>query len=177
MKNWYNCCHVAMYPFRNGWKYLKEVFNYLDNAAILVPLLIIPFRIAHSPVQWVFASIGYLCLALRGFEFAAVFKCVQNNCWYYTFSCYIFSYHRSTGAYVQILYLILRQDLVPFIAVFSLFLFGFTGALYFALRGEEIITTLVTFSNCSLGIDDENCTQTFTTVESTSLDKSPHLTE
>ena len=57
--------------------------------------------------------------------------------------------------------------MVPFGAVFSLFLFSFTGAFYFALRGEE-----------SSEIDDENfCAQNITTTESSSLDISPHLTK
>ena len=67
--------------------------------------------------------------------------------------------------------------MVPFGAVFSLFLFSFTGAFYFALRGEEFTTTVVTATNCSLGIDDEVCIQNVTTVESSSLDIFPHLTE
>ena len=162
----------------NKQKYFKKFFfKYLDFVSILFPLFIIPFHIIHSPAQWVFASIGYLCLALQGFEFAAVFKCVQKNLGTMHSVVLIFSYHRSTGAYVHILRFMLGQDLMSFLAVFSLFLFGFTGALYFSLRGEEITTMIVTFNNCSLGIDDENCSQIFTTVESSSLDKSPHLTE
>ena len=67
--------------------------------------------------------------------------------------------------------------MVPFGAVFSLFLFSFTGAFYFALRGEEFTTTVVTATNCSLEIDDEVCIQNITTIESSSLDIFPHLTE
>ena len=67
--------------------------------------------------------------------------------------------------------------MVPFIAIFSFFLFSFTGAFYFALRGEEHTTTVVTASNCSSEIDDEMCIQNFTTVELSSLDIYPHLTE
>ena len=68
--------------------------------------------------------------------------------------------------------------MVPFGAVFSLFLFSFTGAFYFALRGEEFATTVVTASNCSSEIDDENyCAQNVTTTASSSLDISPHLTK
>ena len=67
--------------------------------------------------------------------------------------------------------------MVPFIAIFSFFLFSFTGAFYFALRGEEHTTTVVTASNCSSEIDDEMFIQNFTTVELSSLDIYPHLTE
>ena len=67
--------------------------------------------------------------------------------------------------------------MVPFGAVFSLFLVAFTGAFYFALRGEEITTTVVAGTNCTLEIDDEVCIQNFTTAESSSLDIFPHLTE
>ena len=92
--------------------------------------------------------------------------------------CYFCLLYRSTGAYVQILYLIFRQDMVPFASVFSLFLFSFTGAFYFSLRGEEFTTRVVTATNCSSSeiTDDENCVQNVTTIESTSLDNFPHLT-
>ena len=71
------------------------------------------------------------------------------------------------------------RDMVPFGAVFSLFLFAFTGAFYFALRGEEFAITVATGSNCSSEVDDETftCFQNFTTVESSSLDIYPHLTK
>ena len=84
---------------------------------------------------------------------------------------------RTTGAYVQILYLIFIKDMVPFITIFSFFLFSFTGAFYFALRGEEVTTTVVTASNCTSELDDKICVQNFTTVETSSLDIHPHLTE
>ena len=70
------------------------------------------------------------------------------------------------------------RDMVPFGAVFSLFLFAFTGAFYFALRGEEFATTVATGSNCSSEVDNENftCVQSIT-IESSSLDAYPHLTK
>ena len=86
---------------------------------------------------------------------------------------------RSTGAYVQILSKIFIHDMIPFTAIFSLFLFSFTGAFYFALRGEErdVVTTVMgSAGNCS-DIDDGNCTQNITTVTTKSnLDNFPHLT-
>ena len=70
------------------------------------------------------------------------------------------------------------QDMVPFGAVFSLFLFSFTGAFYFALRGEEFTTTIVTGSNCSSEIiDDGNCVDNVTTAESSNLKLHSHLSE
>ena len=67
--------------------------------------------------------------------------------------------------------------MVPFGAVFSLFLFSFTGAFYFSLRGEEFTTSVVTATNCSSEITDcKDCVQNVTTIESTSLDNFPHLT-
>ena len=81
---------------------------------------------------------------------------------------------RSTGAYVQILYKIFVHDMIPFGAIFSIFLFAFTGAFYFALRGEEFTETTTT-SNCTCS-SDENCVENVTTTESTSLNNFPHLT-
>ena len=68
---------------RHKWNYFKDFFNYLDIGAILFPFLIILFRITALAVQWVFASIGYLCQTLRGLEFAAVFRYkTVLNCYY-----------------------------------------------------------------------------------------------
>ena len=88
-----------------------------------------------------------------------------------------FTFYRSTGVYVQILPKIVLRDIIPFAALFSLFLFAFTGALYLSLRGEEFTTTVVTASNCSSSTDDGNCVQNTTTVESSSLNIFPDLTE
>ena len=73
---------------------------------------------------------------------------------------------------------ILINDMIPFSAIFSLFLFSFTGAFYFALRGEERdeVTTVNDTSNCT-DVDDRNCTQNATVVTTrSSLDNFPHLT-
>ena len=93
------------------------------------------------------------------------------------FVCEDFFVLRSTGAYVQILSIIFIHDMVPFGAIFSLFLFAFTGAFYFALRGEEFTATIITASNCSSEIDDDNCIQNVTTTESSNLEIFPHLTK
>ena len=68
------------------------------------------------------------------------------------------------------------HHMVPFVAVFSLFLFAFTGAFFFALRGEEFTTTVVTGGNCTSELD-ESCIQNIATVESSSLNTHPHLTK
>jgi len=67
--------------------------------------------------------------------------------------------------------------MIPFSVIFGLVLFSFTGAFYFALRGEEFTERIVTSSNCS-SFDDgaENCVTNYTTTESSSLDIHSHLT-
>ena len=148
----------------------------MDVGAIVFPLLIIPFRIPNLSVQWVFASLGYLCQNLRGFEFAVVFRYSTMQYPMLLYATFWF-YLRSTGAYVQILIRILVQDMIPFSAIFGSFLFTFTGAFYFALRGEEFTERIVTFSNCSsYDHDAENCVTNYTTTESSSLDIHSHLT-
>jgi len=90
---------------------------------------------------------------------------------------FLLPFSRSTGLYVQILPKIVVRDIIPFGAVFSMFLFAFTGAFYFSLRGEEFTTTVVTASNCSSSTDVGNCFQNTTTVESSSLNIFPHMTK
>ena len=137
--------------------------------------MIIPFCIVNLPIQWYFAALGYLCQTLQGFQYAAVFK--YEFFWLNEiYVCFFVSY-RSTGVYVRILPKIVMRDIIPFSAVFLLFLFAFTGAFYFSLRGEEFSTTLVTTSNCSSSTDDGICAQNTTTVESSSLNIFPHLTK
>ena len=94
---------------------------------------------------------------------------------HYKYICEHFVPLRSTGAYVQILSKIFIHDMIPFSAIFSIFLFSFTGAFYFALRGEEFTTT-TSNGNCSLEMDDESPVQNVTTTELSSLDIFPHLT-
>ena len=81
--------------------------------------------------------------------------------------CYILVV-RSTAAYVQSLWLILKQDIAPFVAVFIITLIAFAGAFYLALHGEYEATTAPisnTTSNCTSEIDDENCFQNNTTTK------------
>ena len=68
--------------------------------------------------------------------------------------------------------------MIPFSAMLLLFLFSFTGAFYFALHGEELTNTMVTAGNCTSELDNgDTYVQNVTTVESSSLDIYPHLTE
>ena len=60
--------------YRHKFHYFADPFNFLDIGAVLFPLLIIPFRITNLSEQWIFASLGYLSQALRGFKYAAVFR-------------------------------------------------------------------------------------------------------
>ena len=68
-----------MYLRRHKLNYFKDLLNYLDTGAIVFPILIIPFRVTNLPVQWIFASLGYLCQTLRGLEYTAVFRYVASN--------------------------------------------------------------------------------------------------
>ena len=67
------CC-FTLYILRYKLYYFFDIFNYLDNGAILFALLIIPFRITNSPVQWIFASLSYLCHTLRALKFSAIWR-------------------------------------------------------------------------------------------------------
>lgn len=46
----------------------------LDDLAILCFLLIIPFRIADSDVQWVFAALTFMFHGLKIFKYAIMFQ-------------------------------------------------------------------------------------------------------
>ena len=65
--------------------------------------------------------------------------------------------------------------MVPFGVVFSLFLFAFTSAFYFSLRGEEFTITVITASNCSSNTDNASCVENVTTKKSSSLDTFPYM--
>ena len=109
--------------FRHRLRYLLDWYNYLDMGAIVCSLLIIPLRFSQNPqaenAQWFFAAIAYLLNVMRGYKFAVVL--------------------RTTGAYVEIIGSILRYDIVPFSIVFIMFLFGFSGATYLALKFEGVV--------------------------------------
>ena len=55
---------------------------------------------------------------------------------YFEYDDFIPLTSRSVGMYVAIIYHIIKEDIVPFMVVFSIVLFAFTGGFYLALRGE-----------------------------------------
>ncbi len=98
-------------------------------------------------------------------------------------------YCRIFGKYIQILYLIIQRDLVPFTVFLLIILFIFSGGFYFALR-EEVITppTLIT-PQCNFSVveaalntfnvtvaDVQNAVNTSTVPFMTSLDINPDET-
>ena len=57
-----------------SWRmYVIDWTNWLDGLAILLTLLVIPFRIADLDEQWVFVALAYILHCLRTFKYA-VFK-------------------------------------------------------------------------------------------------------
>ena len=52
--------------------YFRDWTNWVDILAILITLLIIPFRVANLEVQWVFVSLAYILHNLRIFEYAVM---------------------------------------------------------------------------------------------------------
>ena len=60
--------------FSHKLHYFRDYYNYLDASAVILPFLVIPFRVAGLDVQWNFAALGYLCNGLRAFKYAAVFR-------------------------------------------------------------------------------------------------------
>jgi len=54
-------------------RYFTDWSNWLDIAAIVLTLLIIPFRIAGLDVQWTFAALAYTIHGLRIFKYAIMF--------------------------------------------------------------------------------------------------------
>ena len=119
----WNLASEVFQMFRHRLRYLLDWYNYLDLGALLCSLLIIPLRFSQNPqaenAQWFFASIAYLLNVMRGYKFAVVL--------------------RTTGAYVEIIGSILRYDIVPFSIIFMMFLFGFSGATYLALKFEGVV--------------------------------------
>jgi ankyrin repeat protein len=98
--------------------YFLDPYNYLDIAAIASPLLIIPFRIANLNVQWLFSAFAFLFVGMRMFKYLSAI--------------------RATGAYVKILFRIIVIDIVQFGIIFLVIWYAFSGAIYLALRGEEL---------------------------------------
>ena len=56
-----------------SWKvYVYDWTNWFDNLAILMTLLVIPFRIANLDVQWVFVALAYILHSLTIFKYAII---------------------------------------------------------------------------------------------------------
>ena len=53
-------------------KYFSDYSNILNIFAVLVTVLIVPFRFANLEFQWVFAAIAYILHSLRIFEYAVI---------------------------------------------------------------------------------------------------------
>ncbi|XP_078322396.1 uncharacterized protein LOC111103871 isoform X3 [Crassostrea virginica] len=98
-------------------EYWQDAYNYIDLSSSILILLIPPLRFAHKTQQWFFFSVAYLLWTVRIFKYAAVL--------------------RKTGAYAQILWRILRHDIVQFTTFFAFILLAFSGCLLLSLRGEE----------------------------------------
>ena len=54
---------------RDGW-------NYVFWAAILLTILIVPLRAINHQGQWIVASLAFVAYGALAFEYAALFRCV-----------------------------------------------------------------------------------------------------
>ena len=60
---------------RYSWRvYFTDWTNWLDGLAILLTLLVIPFRIVDRDEQWVFVALAYILHCLRVFKYAIINK-------------------------------------------------------------------------------------------------------
>ena len=65
--------HIEGYSFRKRLRvYFTDWTNWLDDLAILLTLLVIPFRIADLDEQWVFVALAYILHCLRLFKYAII---------------------------------------------------------------------------------------------------------
>ena len=64
---------MRRYSFSKWTVYFTDVIL-LDNLAILLTLLVIPFRIADLDEQWVFVALAYILHCLRVFKYAIIIK-------------------------------------------------------------------------------------------------------
>ncbi|CAH1794985.1 unnamed protein product [Owenia fusiformis] len=102
--------------------YWKDMFNYFDLLSISLLLTVIPLRILDVNEQWYIYSLGYVIWTVRIFKYAAVF--------------------RQSGAFAQILWVIITQDIVQFMILFGIILLAFSGSFQLGLRGEGNMTQL-----------------------------------
>ena len=62
---------VRRYSFRKKCTvYVTDWTNWLDGLAILLTILVIPFRIVDLDEQWVFVALAYILHCLRVFKYA-----------------------------------------------------------------------------------------------------------
>eukprot|EP00118_Oscarella_pearsei_P004801 m.21026 g.21026 ORF g.21026 m.21026 type:complete len:720 (+) comp28127_c0_seq6:46-2205(+) len=101
--------------------YIYDTYNYLDLASIFLLITVLPLRIAGRTEQWTIASLAYFTTVLISFKYAAAYRAI--------------------GQYTQIVSRIVRFDMVRFSILFLVFLFAFSGSLFLALRGEEVMMT------------------------------------
>ena len=64
--------HSFIHSFKKWTVYFTDWTNWLDGLAILLTLLIIPFRIADHDEQWVFVALAYILHCLRVFKYAII---------------------------------------------------------------------------------------------------------
>jgi hypothetical protein len=102
--------------YRSRSDYLKDPFNWLDMSAILLLLVVIPLRFTATLQSWPVFGVGYCLWTMRTFKYSAI--------------------TRSTGAFAQILWSILTQDMVQFLAVFIVVLLSFSGLLLTTMKFE-----------------------------------------
>ncbi|XP_064402015.1 uncharacterized protein LOC135347851 isoform X1 [Halichondria panicea] len=100
------------------------LYNYLNLLTMIFIIVLIPLRAFALNQQWILACLIYVTYSSRVLRYITAIKIL--------------------GKYVQILYLIIQRDLVPFICTLIIILYIFTGGFYFALRQEVVTPTLIT---------------------------------
>lgn len=56
--------------------YMRDGWNYVFWAAILLTILIVPLRAINHQGQWIVASLAFVAYGALAFEYAALFRCV-----------------------------------------------------------------------------------------------------
>ncbi|KAI6654033.1 Ankyrin repeat domain-containing 29-like [Oopsacas minuta] len=107
--------------------YFKNNSNYWDVLGLLSLFILIIFRAARSPIQWIFASIAFFINAMRLFKLIVLIPVL--------------------GPYSNIFYNVLKDDLPKFAILFLITLCIFTGTFHISLF---VPTTPEGFRNLSL---------------------------
>lgn len=98
-------------------EYFKNSSNWVDITSCFLILLLPPLRFTHRNEQWFVFSAAYLLWTARMLKFATFF--------------------RKSGAYVLILWRIIKHDILEFTIFFLFILLAFSGCLLLSLRGED----------------------------------------